>query len=192
MSVNRTTLHATARPQALATACMALVAAATACGADRSGQPAPAGRDASDSRTATTSAPRSATAPVRTAAAPSAPRGATVSVRATRFGRILTDRRGFALYLFTRDRRGPSRCYGACARAWPPLLTRGRPRASGGAAASRLGTVRRAGGRLQVTYRGRPLYFYVGDTRPRQVLCQGVSEFGGIWWVVSPRGFAIH
>jgi len=158
----------------LAAACLplALLSGATACGSERE---------------------RAATAPPpRPVAAASTPRGTTVSLRPTRFGRILTDGRGYALYLFTRDGRGPSRCYGACARAWPPLLTHGRPRGSRGAQASRLGTVRRAGGRVQVTYRDRPLYFYVGDTRPRQVLCQGVSEFGGVWWVVSPRGFAIH
>ncbi|MFN8174573.1 MAG: hypothetical protein U0T02_05850 [Solirubrobacteraceae bacterium] len=136
-------------------------------------------------------------APARPAAgrpaAPSASGPASVSTRSTRYGRILTDARGFALYLFTRDGRGASRCYGACARAWPPLLTRrSRPTAGGRAQASKVGTVRRAGGRLQVTYRGQPLYYYVGDTRPAVVLCQGVEEFGGLWWVVSPRGYAIR
>lgn len=126
-------------------------------------------------------------------ASPSASGPPSVSTRSTRFGRILTDARGFALYLFTRDGRGPSRCYGACARAWPPLLTRRRhPTAGGRAQGSKLGAVRRAGGRLQVTYRGQPLYHYVGDTRPAVVLCQGVEEFGGVWWVVSPRGYAIR
>lgn len=192
----RSTPRSSRRLPTLAAACLplALLAGTTACGSerDRAAASAPRGTDASVSRPATASAPRPATAPSRPVAAGSAPRGTTVSVRPTRFGRILTDGRGYALYLFTRDGRGPSRCYGTCARAWPPLLTRGGPRASGGAQASRLGTVRRASGRVQVTYRGRPLYFYVGDTRPRQVLCQGVSEFGGVWWVVSPRGFAIH
>jgi len=194
--MTRSTLRSARRLPALAATCLplALLAGATACGSEpkRARASAPRGTNASDSRPATTSATRPATVPARPQATSSAPRGTTVSVRATRYGRILTDGRGFALYLFTRDARGPSRCYGPCARAWPPLLTGGRPRAAGGAQASRLGTVRRAGGRVQVTYRGRPLYFYVGDTRPRQVLCQGVSEFGGVWWVVSPRGFAIH
>ena len=46
--------------------------------------------------------------------------GATLIVRDSRYGRVLFDGRGFALYAFTRDRRGgPSRCYGACAAAWP-------------------------------------------------------------------------
>ncbi len=128
------------------------------------------------------------TAPAHAAVA----RPATVTIRSTSFGRILTDGRGFALYLFTRDGRGPSRCYRACARVWPPLLTRGPPTAAGDARSGLLGTTRRAGGRRQVTYRGQPLYHFVGDASPRQVLCQGAPEFGGVWWVVSPRGYAIH
>jgi predicted lipoprotein with Yx(FWY)xxD motif len=53
---------------------------------------------------------------------------------------------------------------------------------------SLLGTSRRRDGRLQVTYNGRPLYFYVGDKKPGQVLCQNVDEFGGTWLVVRPSG----
>src|SRR4051795_2998272 len=61
-----------------------------------------------------------AAVPARTAAT-STPRGSLVKVARSQFGRILVDRHGKSLYLFTKDRRGPSRCYGACASAWPPL-----------------------------------------------------------------------
>ena len=53
---------------------------------------------------------------------------------------------------------------------------------------SLVGTARRGGETLLVTYGGRPLYFYAGDGRPGQVLCQNVSEFGGLWLVVRPSG----
>jgi predicted lipoprotein with Yx(FWY)xxD motif len=43
-----------------------------------------------------------------------------------------------------------------------------------------------------VTYVGHPLYYYVGDRRPGQVLCQAVAEFGGTWYVVAPNGQAIR
>ena len=43
-----------------------------------------------------------------------------------------------------------------------------------------------------MTYRGHPLYYYVGDRRPGQVLCQGVVQFGGTWLVVSLSGRAVH
>jgi predicted lipoprotein with Yx(FWY)xxD motif len=114
--------------------------------------------------------------------------GATLKVASSDFGRILVDGRGHALYAFTRDGRGPSECSGACARAWPPFITKGKPRAGGGAKAAKLGTVRRADGRRQVTYAGRPLYFYVGDSKAGQVLCQDVFEFGGRWLIMRGSG----
>ena len=51
-----------------------------------------------------------------------------------------------------------------------------------------LGTVKRKNGRRQVSYAGRPLYYYVGDTRRGQILCQDVVEFGGRWLIVRPSG----
>jgi len=51
-----------------------------------------------------------------------------------------------------------------------------------------LGRVRRADGSQQVTYAGHPLYYYVGDRKPAQILCQDVVEFGGRWLVVSRVG----
>jgi predicted lipoprotein with Yx(FWY)xxD motif len=124
------------------------------------------------------------------AAAPAthaAPR-ATVLAKPSRFGEILFDGRGYVLYVFTRDPRGRSVCRGACARAWPPYVVKTRPRAGTGVAARRLGTTRRGDGSLQVTYAGRPLYYYVGDRKPGEILCQYVSEFGGIWLVIRPSG----
>ena len=113
---------------------------------------------------------------------------ATLAAHSSRYGTVLFDGRGFVLYAFTRD-RGRSACYGACAKAWPPyLLPKGTLRAGTGVKRSLLGTVRRRDGRRQVTYGGRPLYYYVGDTRPRQILCQNVAEFGGSWLVVRPSG----
>ncbi len=111
-----------------------------------------------------------------------------VTVKSSSYGRILFDNRGFVLYGFTRDARSKSRCSGACAKAWPPYIVKARPRPGRGVVRARLGTVRRAGGRLQVTYFGRPLYYYIGDKKPGQILCQNVTEFGGVWRVVRPSG----
>jgi predicted lipoprotein with Yx(FWY)xxD motif len=104
------------------------------------------------------------------------------------YGRVLFDGRGYVLYAFTRDPRGHSACAGACARAWPPFIVRGRLVAAGGARAALLGTTRRSDGRRQATYAGRPLYYYVGDRRPGQISCQNASEYGGLWLVVRPSG----
>jgi predicted lipoprotein with Yx(FWY)xxD motif len=110
----------------------------------------------------------------------------------TPYGPALVDRRGFALYRFTSDRSASSMCYGACAVAWPPYLVSTRSLASGaGTHTGLLGTARRRDGRLQVTYAGHPLYYYVGDRHPGQVLCQSVTQFGGTWDVVAPDGQAI-
>jgi predicted lipoprotein with Yx(FWY)xxD motif len=115
----------------------------------------------------------------------------TLEVGRSNYGDVLYDGKGFALYAFTRDGTGRSRCYGACAAAWPPFLARS-PKAGAGARSSLLGTTRRTDGSLQVTYAGRPLYYYVGDRQPRQILCQNVSEFGGLWLVVRPSGALVR
>jgi predicted lipoprotein with Yx(FWY)xxD motif len=117
---------------------------------------------------------------------------ATVTAHASRYGSVLFDGRGRALYLFGRDRGGRSSCVGACAKAWPPFLTAGTAKAGAGVRAGLLGTTRRPDGTLQVTYAGRPLYYYQGDTRPGQIKCQGVSNFGGVWLVISPAGKAVR
>ena len=136
-----------------------------------------------------------APAPVATAAtagataavvAPPAP--VTLESASSRYGRVLVDARGRALYLFTRDAPGSSRCRGACARAWPPYTVHAKGRAARGAHSSLLGLVRRSDGSRQLTYKGHPLYHYIGDRRPGQILCQDVEEYGGHWWVVSPSG----
>jgi predicted lipoprotein with Yx(FWY)xxD motif len=120
-------------------------------------------------------------------ASTSARRGARVKVVRSDFGRVLADRRGEAFYLFTRESGRRPQCYGACARAWPPVLTRGRPVAVGGAKQRLLGTTKRRNGKRQVTYAGHPLYYYVEDA-PGRILCHDVVEFGGRWLVVKPNG----
>lgn len=116
-----------------------------------------------------------------------------IRVAETNYGRAIVDRRGFALYLFTHDPAGATNCAGACAAAWPPYVVGGRTQgAEPEARTALLGTIRRPDGRLQVTYRGQPLYYYVGDRQPHQVLCQAVTEFGGTWYVVKPDGSPIR
>jgi predicted lipoprotein with Yx(FWY)xxD motif len=112
----------------------------------------------------------------------------TLKAQSSRFGKVLFDGRGFVLYAFTRD-HGRSACYGACAKAWPPyLVPNGTLRVGSGVKRSLLGTVKRRDGRRQITYAGRPLYFYDGDTRAGQILCQDVAEYGGTWLIVRPSG----
>lgn len=117
-----------------------------------------------------------------------ASRRPTVTVRDSDYGRILFDGDGRALYAFTRDARGASACEGDCAATWPPYVIAGSPQAGARVDRSLLATIRRSDGRRQVTYAGRPLYYFVGDRRPGQALCQNVVEFGGTWLVLRPTG----
>jgi predicted lipoprotein with Yx(FWY)xxD motif len=155
----------------------------------------------SDSAPATSAPPATTTSAAAPEAAPATTTRETASKPAkttpvktgpSPYGRILTDGKGHTLYLFTREKTATSQCYGACAKAWPPLIARGKPVARGAAKQSLLGTTRRRDGSRQVTYGGHPVYYYVGETKPAQVLCQNVDEFGGTWLVVSPSGAAIR
>ena len=118
--------------------------------------------------------------------------GARVNVAMSQLGRILVDSKGITLYDFPPDKGTTSVCYGACAALWPPLITHGKPVAGRGARASLLGTTKRKDGKLQVTYGGHPLYYFVTDRKPGQTTGQGINQFGGPWWVISPAGKEIH
>jgi predicted lipoprotein with Yx(FWY)xxD motif len=117
---------------------------------------------------------------------------AALTAHSSRYGRILFDGRGRVLYLFARDRGGRSSCSGACAKAWPPYLTKSAPKAAPGLDSKLLGTTKRSDGTLQVTYAKHPLYYFKEDTKPGQIKCQNVSNFGGLWLVVAPSGKAVR
>ena len=113
---------------------------------------------------------------------------ARIIARDSRFGRVLFDANGQVVYAFERDRQDRSNCTSEdCVEAWPPVLTRRQPSAGAGVDARLLGTIRRNDGRLQVTYNGRPLYFYEHEA-PGEIRCHNVDLHGGLWWVVTPRG----
>jgi predicted lipoprotein with Yx(FWY)xxD motif len=118
--------------------------------------------------------------------------GAKLHIARTRLGRILVDSRGITLYDFVKDKGKTSVCYGACAALWPPLIAHGKPVAGRGVKRSLLGTTKRKDGKLEVTYGGHPLYYFVTDRKPGQTTGQGVNQFGGPWWVLSAAGKEIH
>src|SRR5438045_9595880 len=91
---------------------------------------------------------------------------ATVSARGTSLGQILVDGGGKTLYLFEADNGTQSKCFGACAQAWPPLITVGTPKAAGTVSQSLMGTTLRSDGTRQITYAGHPLYSFLGDSKP--------------------------
>jgi predicted lipoprotein with Yx(FWY)xxD motif len=113
---------------------------------------------------------------------------AKVALARSPLGRILVDGKGRTLYLFEKDRKGRSACDGSCATYWPPLLTRGRPAAARGVMNALLGVTHRAGGTVQVTYAGHPLYRFVQDSRPGQTNGQDSHAFGASWYALAATG----
>jgi predicted lipoprotein with Yx(FWY)xxD motif len=118
---------------------------------------------------------------------------ATVKTRSTSLGTILVDAKGRTLYLFEKDKNAKSACTGACAKAWPPLLTKGKPKAAGSARASRLGTTKRSDGTTQVTYNRHPLYGFIADqNKPGSIKGEGSKAFGAEWYVLGAGGNKIE
>jgi predicted lipoprotein with Yx(FWY)xxD motif len=103
-------------------------------------------------------------------------------------GTVITDSTGMTVYDFHKDKGTTSSCYGACEQAWPPVITSGKTKASGGAQSSMLGTTKRKDGSLQVTYHGHPLYTFAGDKKPGEANGNDSSEFGAQWYALEPNG----
>ena len=104
------------------------------------------------------------------------------------FGRVLFDANDQAIYVFEIDGPDQSNCTSDdCVKAWPPVLTEEKPTGGTGVDAGLLGMIRRDDGTRQVTYNGRPLYFYEHEG-PGEIKCHNVDLHGGLWWVITPSG----
>ena len=114
--------------------------------------------------------------------------GGTAMLRTTTIGgvSVLTNGSGRTLYSFAPDTPSSSACYGTCAAYWPPVI--GNPVAGQGVTVSKIATIRRTDGTLQVTYAGHPLYTYVGDTAPGQASGNDINLNGGFWHEVPAAG----
>jgi predicted lipoprotein with Yx(FWY)xxD motif len=108
-----------------------------------------------------------------------------------KLGNVVANVHGMTLYLFRADHGTTSACYGKCATFWPPLLTGSKPVAMAGVKASLLGTTKRKDGRLQVTYKGHPLYTFVKDTKAGMTAGEGSNAFGAKWYALAPSGATI-
>ncbi|WIX80344.1 SCO0930 family lipoprotein [Amycolatopsis carbonis] len=101
-------------------------------------------------------------------------------------GKVLTDGDGHTLYRFDKDTAKPpkSACVDDCAKAWPPLLSKGDVQLDG-VDKSLVGSVTRDDGTEQVTVNGWPLYTYAKDATPGDATGQGVN---GTWFAATPQG----
>jgi predicted lipoprotein with Yx(FWY)xxD motif len=175
---------------------LAALLAVAGCGGDDDETPATAREEPAEPVEAaeTAEAPPEDENDGRTAKVPPKDKGAARERNGTRikvgpsdFGQMLFDSRNQAIYIFEDDSEDESVCYGECAKAWPPVYTDGRPVAGKGVDADLLGTLERRNGRRQVTYAGRPLYYYAHEAQG-EVRCHNVNLNGGFWWVVGPDG----
>jgi predicted lipoprotein with Yx(FWY)xxD motif len=156
-------------------AAVALVAAA--CG----GSSTPA---ASGSTTTTAAAPTTTSAPA-TSAATGAGTVIKTASGAGAAGIWLTDQTGKTLYIYTKDTGTTSTCYAACATNWPPFTATGSVTVNGQFLdASLVGSTKRTDGTTQVTYGGKPLYYFAADAAAGDVKGQGV---GGVWYLLGPK-----
>lgn len=103
-------------------------------------------------------------------------------------GTILVDQDGKTLYLFEADSNDKSNCSGGCLSLWPPIMANGKATAGNGVTAGMIGT---ATGSSQVTYAGHPLYWFSGDTKAGDTNGEGLNDFGGEWYAISPAGKAV-
>ena len=114
--------------------------------------------------------------------------GGTAMLRTTTIGgvSVLTNSSGRTLYWFAPDTPSKSACYGTCAAYWPPVI--GNPVAGQGVTVSKIATIARTDGTIQVTYAGHPLYTYIGDTAPGQASGNDINLNGGFWHEVPAAG----
>lgn len=88
---------------------------------------------------------------------------------------ILTTVKGRTLYSLSAETGGKFICTGSCLSAWRPLIVARTVQATGPV---HLAQVERPDGRIQVTYKGRPLYTFSGDSKAGDVNGEGIKDVG--------------
>lgn len=133
--------------------------------------------------------PPSSTPPAQTSGAASpATTGVALKFGLPGFPNALTDGNGRAVYVYSLDTGGASKCLtGLCPTNWPPVITTGAPTVDGGEQAP--GTQPRPDGTVQATYGGHPLYYFIQDTAPGQLNGKGLTPpFGGKFMLIQKDG----
>ena len=88
---------------------------------------------------------------------------------------VLTNNAGRTLYSLSVEKQGHFICTGSCLASWKPLVVPAGTKPTGPA---KLGTVKRPDDRIQVTYKGRPLYTFSGDSKAGQANGEGIKDVG--------------
>lgn len=88
---------------------------------------------------------------------------------------ILTTTRGRTLYSLSAETKGRFICTGACASTWRPLVVPAGVKPTGPV---KLDTIERPDGKTQVTFKGRPLYSFSGDSKAGDINGEGIKDVG--------------
>jgi predicted lipoprotein with Yx(FWY)xxD motif len=88
---------------------------------------------------------------------------------------ILTTTKGRTLYSLSAETKGRFICTGSCLSIWHPLVVPAGVKPIGPV---KLGTIKRPDGRTQVTFKGRPLYSFGGDSKAGEVNGEGIKDVG--------------
>jgi predicted lipoprotein with Yx(FWY)xxD motif len=112
-----------------------------------------------------------------------------VKAVSSKVGMVLANSKGFTLYTFAKDQGSTSKCYGQCAKFWPPAKGPATV-ASGSKVSGTFGVTTRKDGSKQLTYNGKPLYTFAGDHKPGDVNGNGSTAEGGLWKVITTAGAA--
>jgi predicted lipoprotein with Yx(FWY)xxD motif len=95
---------------------------------------------------------------------------------------VLTNTKGLTLYTLSGEKNGKFICTGECLKAWPPLLVAAGTTPKGPV---KLGTIKRPEGKIQVTYKGAPVYTFSGDSKKGEANGEGLKDVG-VWHAVTP------
>ena len=107
-------------------------------------------------------------------------------VAQTALGKVLVDGQGMTLYVLSADSHDHSTCTTRCLQFWPAVSPGGTGHLS--AVTGRTAT---PDGTAIATVAGQPVYTFSLDHQPGDVNGEGVQEFGGTWYAVSPTGEAV-
>jgi predicted lipoprotein with Yx(FWY)xxD motif len=114
---------------------------------------------------------------------PAAHNGSGISAAQTSLGKVLVNAQGMTLYTLSADGHNHSTCSAQCLQFWPAVAPTG-----AGMLSVHAGHTTTPDGTAIATVAGHPVYTFSQDQQPGDVNGEGVNEFGGTWYAVSPTG----
>jgi predicted lipoprotein with Yx(FWY)xxD motif len=121
-----------------------------------------------------------------TAARANAGSAAGLHTASTSLGKVLVDASGRTVYVLSTDGPNHSTCSASCLQLWPAVAPGGHAGVT-----AKVGSTATPSGTMTATVAGHPVYTFSGDQGPGDVNGEGLQDFGGVWYAVSPSGAAV-